>query len=127
VDGMVREDSYEKLIVWQKAMDLVDGVYGATEGWPRREIFGMTGQIRRSVVSIPTNIAEGQGRTGPREFLHHLSIAHGSLCETKNLLKIARRRRFIDDEALAPLLRLTTEVSRLLKGLMKRLRQPPTA
>src|SRR5687768_4665049 len=119
---MVREDSYENLIVWQKAMDPVDTVYDATEPWPRREVSGMTGQIRRAVVSVPTNIAEGQGRTGPREFLHHLSIAYRSLCEVETLLKIARRRRFIDDEALSPLPDLATEVSRLLKRLIRSLR-----
>ena len=119
---MVRQDSYEHLVVWQKAMDLVDEVYGVTECWPRSELVGMTGQVRRAVVSIPGNVAEGQGRTGPREFLHHLSIAYGSLCEVETLLKIARRRGFIDNETLGRTLDLATEVSRLLKGLIRSLR-----
>ena len=119
--GVVHEDSYENLVVWQRAMDLVDGVYDATDGWPKREVFGVVGQVRRAVVSVPTNIAEGQGRSGTREFLHHLSIAHGSLCEVETLLKIGRRRRFIDDATLQPLLQLVVDVRRPLKGLIRRL------
>ena len=118
---MARQESYEQLIVWQKAMDLVDGVYDATESCPRREMFGMIGQIRRAVVSVPSNIAEGQGRTGAREFLHHLSIASGSLCEVETLLKIGQRRCFIDDATAEPLLRLTADVKRLAAGLIRRL------
>ena len=118
---MGRQESYEQLIVWQKAMDLVDGVYDATETWPKREIFGMTGQIRRAVVSVPSNIAEGQGRTGTREFLHHLSIASGSLCEVETLLKIGRRRRFLDEATAEPLLLLAADVKRLAAGLIRRL------
>ena len=119
---MAREESYENLIVWQKAMDLVDGVYDATERWPKDELFGVTGQVRRAVVSVPANIAEGKGRSGPREFAHHLSIAHGSLCEVETLLKIGRRRRFTDDPTLQPLLEQAAEVGRLLNGLIRRLR-----
>ena len=119
----MHEDSYENLIVWQKAMDLVDVVYDATEPWPRREIFGLTDQIRRAVVSVPSNIAEGQCRTGTREFLHHLSIASGSLGETETILKVGRRRRYIDDETLLPALALSTEVRRLLNGLIRSLRR----
>ncbi len=76
---------YRSLTTWQKAMDLVDAVYDATELWPQRELVGLTSQVRRSVVSIPTNVAEGHGRPGPKEYAHHLSIAHGSLCETESL------------------------------------------
>ncbi len=114
-------ESYENLVVWQRSMDLVDGVYDATECWPKREVFGVVGQIRRAVISVPSNIAEGHGRSGPREFLHHLSIAHGSLCEVETLLKIGRRRRFIDDATAQPLLQLVVDVRRPLKGLIRRL------
>ena len=123
---MVHEDSHESLIVWQKAMDLVDGVYDATHGWPREELFGLTNQVRRAATSIPTNIAEGHGRTGSREFSHHASIAHGSLCETQTLLRIAQRQRYIDEATVKTLLPLTGEVSRLLKGLIRSLRPPTT-
>jgi len=123
---MVHEVSHENLIVWQKAMDLVDGIYDETRRWPKEEVFGRTSQIRRAAVSIPTNFAEGQGRTGAREFSHHLSIAHGSLCETQTLLRIGQRQHYIDDSAVKQLLRLATDVSRLLKALIKSLRPPTT-
>ena len=124
---MSHQDSHENLNVWQKAMDLVDGIYKATRQWPKEEIFGLTSQIRRAVVSIPTNVAEGRGRSGAREFSHHLSIAHGSLCETQTLLRIAQRQRYLDDSTFSPLFALTTEVSRLLKGLIRSLLPPKSA
>jgi four helix bundle protein len=80
---------YRELIAWQKAIGLVRAVYEMTDGWPAREQFGLTGQIRRAAVSIPSNIAEGKGRSGIREYVHHLSIAHGSLCELETQLLIA--------------------------------------
>ncbi len=87
---MAERRSYGDLIAWQKVMDLVSEVYRVTKDWPREEMFGLTSQVRRSAVSIPSNIAEGQGWTGPKEFVHHLSIAHGSLCEAETQLIIAR-------------------------------------
>lgn len=120
--GTGRERSYESLVAWQKAMDLVDAVYAATRCWPRDELFGLVVQVRRAVVSVPAIVAEGQGRTGAREFLHHLSIACGSLCEVETLLRIAHRQRYLDDPALQPLLERAAEVSRLLKGLIRSLR-----
>ncbi len=72
---------YSQLVVWQKAMDLVETVYRTTKTFPREEQYGLTSQIRRAAVSIPSNIAEGQGRHTTRDFLHFLAIAHGSLKE----------------------------------------------
>jgi four helix bundle protein len=73
--------SYRDLAAWQKAMDVVETVYRATQQWPREEVYGLTNQARRAAVTVPANIAEGQGRRGPTEMLHHLSIADGSLHE----------------------------------------------
>ena len=81
-------------------MDFADIVYDATAHWPSHEQFAMTSQARRAAVSVPANIAEGQGRFGEREFLHHLSIAYGSLNETETLLQFARRRGYVDEAAL---------------------------
>jgi four helix bundle protein len=75
--------NYQDLIVWQKAMDLVEEVYKASRSFPREETYGLTSQIRRAAVSIPSNIAEGQGRRTTADFLRHLSIAYGSLREVK--------------------------------------------
>lgn len=80
---MARQRRYEELIVWQQAMDFVDLIYDMTESWPRTEVYRLVDQIKRAVASIPANIAEGHGRTGKNEFLHHLSVACGSLMETR--------------------------------------------
>ncbi len=67
--------SYRDLIVWQKAMDVVENVYRTTQSFPKEELYGLTQQVRRAVVSVPSNVAEGQGRRSTKEFLNHLSIA----------------------------------------------------
>ncbi len=113
---------YRDLIAWQKAMGLVGEVYRITREWPRDEMFGLTNQARRAAVSVPANIAEGQGRTGAKEFLHHLSIANGSLCETETHLLIGCQLSYIDQPRLDPLLEQSAEVARLIHGLMRSLR-----
>lgn len=121
-----RDRGYRDLIAWQKGVELVGSVYRATGSWPRDEQFGLINQTRRSVVSVPANIAEGKGRTGSREFLHHLSIAHGSLCEVETHLHIAEYLAYMDQHALGPLLEQSSEVGRLIRGIMKSLRQKPS-
>jgi hypothetical protein len=82
-ETLMKVKNYRELIVWQKAMDLVEEVYKSSRDFPREEVYALTSQIRRAAVSIPSNIAEGQGRKSTNEFLHHLSIAHGSLREVE--------------------------------------------
>ncbi len=117
----VRVDSYQDLVVWQKAIDLVEGVYQAPRDWPKEELYGLTNQARRAAVSVPANVAEGEGRTGSRKFLHHLSIAKGSLHEVETHLLIARRLGYGNPVAYEGLLRRIAEVGRLLLGLIKSL------
>ena len=113
--------SYRDLIVWQKAMDLVEDVYKKTKGFPREELYGLTSQLRRAVVSVPSNIAEGQGRNSTKEFLHHLSIAYGSLCEVGTQILIANRLGYLEKRDLERLDGLTSEVGRLINGLSNKL------
>jgi four helix bundle protein len=87
--------NYRELIVWQRAMDLVEEVYKSSRDFPREEVYVLTSQIRRAAVSIPSNIAEGQGRKSTSEFLHYLSIAHGSLREVETQTLIAYRLRYL--------------------------------
>lgn len=113
--------SYQDLIVWQKAMDLAEAIYAATRMFPREEIYGLSSQLRRSAVSIPSNIAEGHGRQSTREFLHHLSITRGSLNELETQVILAQRLGYIDDTSLQRINVLINEVGRLLGGLMNAL------
>lgn len=110
--------SYNDLIVWQKAMDLAESVYRASRTFPREELFGLTGQLRRAAVSVPSNIAEGQGRATTRDFLHFLAVARGSLNELETQLLLAHRLGYIDDEQWSTLVNLADEVGRLLRGLV---------
>ena len=86
---------YQELIVWQKAMNLAEEVYKVSRSFPREEIYGLTSQLRRAAISIPSNVAEGQGRRTTADFLHHLSIAYGSLLELETQILIATRLSYL--------------------------------
>ncbi len=109
--------NYRDLIVWQKAMELVEQIYKETKPFPREEIYGLKMQLRRAAVSIPSNIAEGQGRRSKGEFLHHLSIAHGSVRETETQVLISDRLGYLGKDATCRLMDRTSEVGRLITGL----------
>jgi four helix bundle protein len=121
VETVVSGQTYRDLTVWQKAIDLVESVYRTTQGWPKEELYGLTNQVRRAAVSVPSNVAEGQGRHSPKEFLHHLSIAEGSLHEVETHLLISYRLRYIDEASCDALMYRTAKVGRLLHGLVRHL------
>jgi four helix bundle protein len=110
--------SYRELTVWQKAMDFVVECYRSCERFPRIEQYGLCSQLRRATVSIPSNIAEGQGRHSTKEFLHHLSIAYGSLMECETHVQIAQRLGYIAQSYEQSLLQQAEEIGRMLNGLM---------
>ncbi|NLE58773.1 MAG: four helix bundle protein [Planctomycetes bacterium] len=112
---------YRQLEVWQKAMELVTLVYQHTKGFPKEEVYGLTSQLRRAAVSVPSNIAEGQGRRSTKEFLNHLSIARGSLLEVQTQLEIARRLSYLNEQQMKELDQQLGTVIRLLNGLMNAL------
>jgi len=114
--------SYRDLILWRKALDLVEAVYAITHGWPKDEAYGLTSQVRRAVVSIPANVAEGYGRQSKRDFLRFLAIANGSLLELETRLFIAHRLGYIAQEVRDQLLGQTAETSRVLQGFVRHLR-----
>jgi four helix bundle protein len=107
-------------MAWQKAMDFVESIYTVTKAFPREELYGLTSQLRRSGVSIPSNIAEGQGRGTDPEFTHRLSIAHGSLREAETQLMIAQRLGYLSKSKLNELLEEAAEVGRLITGLRRK-------
>lgn len=96
--------SFRELRVWQKAMDLVETVYLLTQEFPKQETYGLTSQIRRAAISVPSNIAEGHTREHIKEYLHHLSMAQASLAEVETQLEIAARLRYLSTTRLSELL-----------------------
>ena len=114
----MKAKNYQDLIAWQKAMDLVEDVYKASRDFPREEVYALTSQIRRAAVSVPSNIAEGQGRRTTADFLRHLSIAYGSLREVETQILIAQRLKYIIKGKVENVLSRAGEVGRLLNGLM---------
>ncbi len=110
-----------KLEAWKAAMALVKIVYETTQTFPREEVYGLTAQMRRAAVSIPSNLAEGAARTGPREFAQFLSIAKGSLSELETQLLISAELGYLDKKH--GVFQLTEEVSRLLSGLHRNVTQ----
>ena len=111
--------SYRDLEVWKKAMDLVVICYQMTRKFPRSEIYGLTSQLQRAAVSIPSNIAEGHQRRHSKEFLQHLSIAYGSLAELETHVEIASRLDYIDEDYANTVLNQTAEIGRMINGLRK--------
>ena len=111
--------SYEDLIVWQKGMLLAKHVYELQKKLPKEEMYSLGDQIRRAAVSIPSNIAEGFGRESDKEFKHFLSIARGSLFETKTQLRLAESLGYL--QINAELNSLFEEVAKLINGLSKSL------
>jgi four helix bundle protein len=114
----MRVDSYQDLIVWQKAMDLAERCYTLTKGFPRHELFGMTAQIRRAACSIPANIAEGWGREGTREYIQFLRVAQGSLKELETHLILSRRVGLATGAPITSLLELCAEVGKMTRSLI---------
>ena len=115
--------SYRDLKVWQRAMDLVVSSYQLTKRFLQTEIYGLTSQIQRAAVSIPANIAEGHGREHLGDYLHHLSIANGSLMELETHLLVAVRLNYLNSEELNEVLSQTEEVGRMLAGLIRSLKK----
>lgn len=112
-------NSYEDLIAWQRAMDLVDAVYALSAEWPSDERFGLISQVRRAAVSVPANIAEGQGRNGRGEFVQHLGIANASVYEVETLVRIAARQGHHQSNLDSGVIALAKETSRLINGLIR--------
>ena len=110
--------TYRDLKAWQKAMELVTAIYGYTQKFPKEETYGLTSQMRRAAVSIPSNIAEGQGRRLEGDFRHFLRNARGSLLELETQILIAENLRFLAQRDAEMLLTRSAEVGRILNGLI---------
>jgi four helix bundle protein len=119
-DNQIR--SHRDLKVWQLGMEIADRAYALSISFPDHEKFGLTNQFRRAVVSIPSNIAEGNARDSTKEYLRFLSIAIGSLAEVETLLELAKRFHYGDPETIAEIFNMLDEERRMLRGLQRSLR-----
>lgn len=110
-------NSYRELRVWQASMDLVEEVYRVSASFPADERFGLTSQLRRAAVSIPSNLAEGHRRESTKEYLNGISMAQGSLAEVETQLEIAARLQYLPAECLTGMLEAANAISRQLFAL----------
>ena len=108
---------FKDLKVWQKSVDLAVMVHRAVKLLPREEQYSLSDQMRRAAISIPSNIAEGQGRNSDKEYINFLSIARGSLWELETQLEICVRLGYVEQSIIADTLDLITEVSKMINGL----------
>ncbi len=113
--------TFRELLVWQKSIALVTKVYKSTSLFPKEELYGLTSQIRRSSISVPSNIAEGYGRKTNKEFIRFLRISMGSLFEIQTQLEIAKNINFINKEVYLDLYEDSREIERMLSSLIDKL------
>ena len=116
-----RVRSHEDLFVWQKSITFVTQIYKMTEKYPTHELYGLTNQIRRAAVSIPSNIAEGAGRKNTKEFIQFLYIARGSASELETQIIIAKKLGYMNDEE--SLISDITIIRKMLNALITSLRK----
>ena len=116
------ERPHKRLEVWQRAMTLVEAIYGLTEEFPKSEVYGLSGQMRRSSISVPCNIAEGAARKTGSEFVQFLTIAQGSLSELDTQVELACRLGYIDEQRRAEATGEITTVFKMLSGLVRKIR-----
>jgi len=109
--------SFRELRVWQASMNLVEKIYALTLAFPREEVYGLTGQIRRAAISIPSNIAEGHTREHLKEYLHHLSMAQASLAELETQLEIAVRLKYLRADTFSEVLRESNSLGKQMYAL----------
>ena len=118
--GFILLESFDKLLVWQRAHSLVLKIYEVTNSFPKEEIWGVTSQIRRSAVSVPSNIVEGKARGSRKDFKRFLLIARGSLEEVKYQSLLAKELKYMNDEQYEEITVMIEDVGRLLGGMIRK-------
>lgn len=119
---MKNEATYRKLKVWQKAMQLVTILYSELKFFPKEELFGLSSQIKRSAVSIPSNIAEGYGRDGKKDYLRFLNISLSSLFELQTQIEIAFNLKYLEKDSFEELYEHTREIERMLTSFIRKIK-----
>jgi four helix bundle protein len=120
MESKVAARSFRELIVWQRSIELATAIYRLTRGFPKDEVYGLTSQIRRSAVSVPSNIAEGQGRLSTGEFRQFLGFARGSNFELQTQLEIARALRVGDSKLIDEAEGLSHEVGKMIHAILEK-------
>ncbi len=115
---------FEKLDVWQSAVEYADLIYSVTQSFPADEKFGLTSQLRRSAVSVSSNIAEGSSRSSDADFARFIEIAYGSLLEFVSELEIAKRQRFLNNEMFTKAYKKAEHLAKMLSGFRRTLKGP---
>ena len=115
--------NFRNLLVWQKSMSLTTKIYNSTKQFPKEENFGLTSQIRRSSISIPSNIAEGFGRDSNKEYLRFLNISIGSLFEMQTQLEIAKNIQYLNEEEFNNLYENSREIERMLVSFISKIKE----
>jgi four helix bundle protein len=113
----MKSSAFRDLIVWQKAMDLTVEIYKLVKHLPKEETYALSDQMRRAAVSIPSNIAEGQGRITSKEFIRFLSMARGSLCELSTQIELCERLQYLDSSRTSNSQNLIIEISKMINAL----------
>ena len=113
--------SYQDLIVWQKSMEMVKLIYSLTKRLPKEETYGLSDQLRRAAVSIPSNIAEGAGRFNTKDYVHFLRIARGSKNEIETQLLICEQLGYLSKEDISVSLQLCDEIGKMLNAMLLKL------
>ncbi len=114
---------FRNIVAWQKADDLAVQVYRLTESLPRSEIFGLTAQMRRAVISVAANIAEGSARATLKDYIHFLFIAKSSLVEVEYYLHLCQRLGYLEGDSYNGITQMQKEAARVLQGLIKHIQR----
>ncbi|MGN7756522.1 four helix bundle protein [Chryseobacterium sp. 22532] len=117
--------NYKELLVWQKSVHFVTEIYTCTKNFPKEEIYALTNQIRRSAVSIPSNIAEGHSRRSTLDYIQFLKIARGSCAELETQLIISRNLNYLSLENFQKLSEATSEIAKMLNAIITKLQSNP--
>lgn len=113
---------YKDLIVWQKAMTMVEIVYNLTKNLPKEELFALTNQIRRAAISVPSNVAEGFGRQSKKEYQQFLSIANGSVCEIETQLFLCVKIGYLTEDSIQEALQLLSEIGKMIRSIKQKIK-----
>ena len=118
---------YKDLIVWQKAMDLVEEIYNLVKLLPRNETYALSDQMRRAAISIPSNIAEGRSRPGNKDFIHFLNMALGSTYELQTQLLICQRLNYLPADSIETAFSISVEIGKIINTLTRKINENPSA